>query len=444
MKLPDRELLRKYGAALLRDAVPLWASHACKEPSPMLRHGGAAVTTESGAELLKASRDGEQVVLELDVLAFQQMPDTPNRNFLRFRDGALIPMGRTGRDTVFLRDHKQYDILARGGTVTASKMHKKGAGHYELHQTLLLHEPWAVQGALTGSIDRFSIGWRAIGPILCSVCNAPVYETCWHWPGDVVEREGLETVVEWVYTKAELLETSTVCVPAVTGTTVKEIRAALAAVPLSRFTSLSAGPRPTEYAMNDEQLATLRKTLGLGADADVASILTAASAGQATLAEQSEMLEALGAERDRYKAEALQAAASLADQAAATAAKEGESLIASLLEAGHIKANGPRESLLRDTLAAQGLEATQRLGEAFASEETPLSQLMSGQQTPPPIAPRAGALSAGGALGAPSAATQPADAFAALPQHLREAKPDGVSAETFLAANPDLVARHLA
>ena len=148
--------------AELKRALPLWATMPVQD-AVVLRFGGLVLgtdeSTESGKdpriELLDRSRAGEHIELELDCTPFLQWPDKPNRNFLRFRNGALVPMGRTGKNTVFLRDHRQRDLTARGGTVLASKMEKGEGGIYRLRQTIRLHEPWAVQMALTGSLDRF-------------------------------------------------------------------------------------------------------------------------------------------------------------------------------------------------------------------------------------------------------------------------------------------------
>lgn len=70
------------------------------------------------------------------------------------------------------------------------------------------------------------IGWHPTGPVTCSACGTEVFAECTHLPGDRLESGD---VVEFVFTDAELVETSAVSVPAVQGTGIDQIRAALSA-----------------------------------------------------------------------------------------------------------------------------------------------------------------------------------------------------------------------
>lgn len=219
------------------------ARASCENPALVLRANGAAVTGEARDEMLRRCAAGDYVELELDVLAFEQRPGVSNRNYVRFRDGGMLAMGRTGVGTPFLRDHDQWDAMARGGTVVASTAEKRGEGDYAIRQTVKLTAPWAVELALRGLLTTLSIGWRPTGPVLCTVCNANFFR-CSHMPGQRYTERADESapggrtfvpdptgtlVCECLYTAAELVETSGVNVPAVPSAQIEAIRASLAA-----------------------------------------------------------------------------------------------------------------------------------------------------------------------------------------------------------------------
>ena len=249
-------------------------------PELTLRANGAAVTPATRDELLAKVRAGEHVELELEVHAFEQSARERNRKNVRFRDGAMQALGRSGVGKPVLRDHEQGNMLAVAGKVIASKAEKTGEGAYAITQTWRLAAPWAVELALRGLLSTVSIGWRATGPVLCSACNAPVFSQCYHCPGDqlaekvgedgvtrkVRDRAG-EIVVEWIYTDAELVETSVVSVPAVPSAHIEGIRAALSA---------HGGMSPPEesHIMNPKLLALL----GLAATVGDAEVLSAVEA----------------------------------------------------------------------------------------------------------------------------------------------------------------------
>ena len=245
-----------------------------------LRANDAVVTPATRDELLAKVRAGEHVELELDVYAFEQLAGERNRKNVRFRDGAMQALGRSGVGKPVLRDHAQDNMLAVAGKVISSKAEKTGEGAYAVTQTWRLMAPWAVELALRGLLSTVSIGWRATGPVLCSACNATVFSQCYHCPGDrlaekigddgvkrnVRDRAG-SIVVEWIYTDAELVETSVVSVPAVPSAHIEGIRAALSA---------HGGMSPPEEAqiMNPKLLALL----GLAATVGESEVLSAVEA----------------------------------------------------------------------------------------------------------------------------------------------------------------------
>ncbi len=259
---------------------------ACSNANVTLRAAGGAAPLSQAAsdEMLARAMSGQRVELELDVMAFEQRPGVSNRNFVRFRDGAMLAMARTGVGTPFLRDHDQGDALARGGTVIASQAEKRGDGDYAIRQTVKLTAPWAVELALRGLLDTVSIGWNPTGATLCSVCSSNFWR-CSHSLGQrYVAREeegGARSyiadangplVCERLYTAADLVETSAVNVPAVPAAHIEAIRAALSA-------HNHGGDEPHGDNMNPKLLALL----GLAATAGEPEIISAVESRQERL-----------------------------------------------------------------------------------------------------------------------------------------------------------------
>lgn len=227
-----------------RDLEPLLFAQGDDAPPTKVTANGQPLTPALRDELLQRCDAGTLGYCELDVpmLAYAQVDGEDNRNFVSFRTGALRAIGRTGRGKPFLRDHRQGDSLARGGTVLESATETPADGHYQIRQTARLTEPWAIAMYLRGNMTTVSIGWIPTGPVMCSACDAPVLSQCWHFPGDrlaeVVGEDGKkrkvrqsdgEETVRWIYTAAELIETSCVPVPGVPIAEMDQLRATLAA-----------------------------------------------------------------------------------------------------------------------------------------------------------------------------------------------------------------------
>lgn len=305
-----------------------------------LRASGASAELDATTrdELLGRAVRGEYVELELDVLAYEQKAGERNRNAVRFRDGAMAALGRSGKGKPFLRDHKQGDVTARGGTILASAAVKVAEGHHQIRQSVKLTDPAAVARALRGLMGSVSIGWNPTGPILCSACGTPVLErgSCWHWPGDEIKLEGgaSTVVVEWIYTSAELLEASEVSVPGVPSAAIEGVRAALSAA-LNR-----GGQRPPQEHDEMKNLPAFVALLGLAATAGEDDILPAVEA----LKKRGDALEAQNATfvAAQAKITAEQVAAS-----AQLAAKELEDFIAGGVKAGKLAAGSQMETSLR-------------------------------------------------------------------------------------------------
>ncbi len=351
-----------------------------------LRAGGETVAGGRRAELLTKLAAGELVELEIEILAFEQKLGERNRKSVRFRDGALVGLGRSGKGTPFLRDHEQWDVLARGGTVLASTTEKVDEGHYRIHQTVKVTSPWAVEALLRGNIDRFSVGWNATGEVLCSACNKPVFSRCYHFPGDrlrELEEDGVKklvrdrtgsVVVEWIYTEAELVETSAVSVPAVPSTQIEGIRAALSALDGSALKTDQGENPPEENTM--QLKAVLATILGIAATASDDEVIEAVKSDRAKLnaldAQNTELRKAQA--KSNAEAEALRLAAEQ---------RELEEFITLGIEEGKIVPKSKQEESLRHFFnvdkegAKQLLASSARITQAKAPRQ-------SGGQDPTP------------------------------------------------------------
>lgn len=260
----------------------LTCADALTLPAPELRHQGELITGQKRAELLAAVRGGEQVDLEIDAITYVQKDGAQNRNFMRFKKGQLRSIAKSFRGQPVLRDHDR-SLQARAGTIVGSIAATDEGGETRFEQRLKLTAPWAVEAALLGNVDRFSIGWsssRESGH--CTVCKIPMFgrgSSCPHWPGDVLE-DG--TIVELEFQTATGVETSSVTVPAVLGTGVRgvrELHESLAALAQTRQDALN----PARGGADDKELSmrSIATALGLSADADEATILAAVNAQRA-------------------------------------------------------------------------------------------------------------------------------------------------------------------
>lgn len=228
------------------------------------------------AEMLDKLRAGEALdaPLVVEATTFIQRA-TPNRNFSRFKRGTLRSTASTFGGMPVLVNHAHRDVNARIGTIMQSRAVRadNGSGDVSFRQTLSIVKPWAQLGFLDGTLDRFSIGWHG-GKVTCSVHNQPLWgaDCCPCWPGETVNGK----VVEAVWEGATGIEVSAVNVPAVVGTGVEQIRAALSALGVVK----QSGVKPTRSNAMDE----IKKQLGLPETATEAEVLAAIAANNAKLA----------------------------------------------------------------------------------------------------------------------------------------------------------------
>jgi hypothetical protein len=182
------------------------------------------------AEMITAVRGGKHMTLQVSAITFRQRP-SPNRRFLRLADDKLADRAGSWKGLPFLVDHTTYRMDAAKGTILSSKYVQESAKVGAFEQSLHVVKPDAVIGFLDGTYKKFSIGWFALGPVMCSVhgCDVSAADSCYCWPGETVMIDGKPKVVEYGFTDYEGKEVSAVVVPAVRDTDVSEIRAALAA-----------------------------------------------------------------------------------------------------------------------------------------------------------------------------------------------------------------------
>ncbi|MDQ3295082.1 MAG: hypothetical protein M3619_00670 [Myxococcota bacterium] len=377
---------------LLEQVLPL-ACRASFDVSNIsnLRAGGKVINNALRDELLAKCATGQYVEIELDLNAYEQKAGEVNRNFVRFRDGAMMALGRSGVDTPYLRDHEQGDSLAVGGTITASATEKRAEGDYAIKQTTRLTAPWAVELALRGLMRAVSIGWRPTGPVLCSACNTEIFEKCWHWPGDrlteVTDEDGKkrrqrksdgELTVEWVFTSAELVETSSVPVPGVATAAIEAVRTSLSANPVFRAMSAHEGEDlPREESIMKSILAALVATLSLAPTAGEDEVIKA--------------VDDLKRDRDTARKELSIAdtentklSAIVEEHREKQRKVDEDTFVRDALSSGRITKGD--EGAWRDLYQLDATKAAARMNERKAGCATPVGQPRQSEIVPPPAA----------------------------------------------------------
>ena len=314
-----------------------------------VRHGTATLDADQRAEVLRRLRAGEPVTVTVEARVFKQTAK-PNRKFVRFLDNDLEKFAASFVGRPFLRDHEQGSIEARGGTIVESSLHGS-----EIRQTLNLVKPWAVEAALDGTLDRFSIGWLPTKPVKCSVCGKSMFDYragCTHMPGDEAEVDGVKQTVEMVFERPEGVETSAVNVPAVNGTGIDQIRAALSA---ARGTHSAPGDGGRKKPSMDPKIL---ESLGLAADASEADTIAALAKLTAENESRKVALEAAGkrvveleAKQAKLDADAKQRDV---DTLVESARRDGKIILAHGVEGKPTE--GKQEKAIR-LLAAQSIDA---------------------------------------------------------------------------------------
>lgn len=354
----DEELLvdrTPHGLSFLSD-LEIFTPAGVKAPARELRAGGGEDANAHRLELIQSVRSGTHLELVVKrAKTYQQKKGMPNRRHLRFAADQLAAIAPTFAKQPFLVDHNTYEQDKRKGTILTAEAELSDRGMSAFYMGFSVVKPEAVISVLDGTIDRFSIGWFATGPVLCSVHRTDVrgMSRCNCWPGDVVEVDGKAQIVEYEYQTAEGKELSAVNVPAVKGTQIEEYRAALAAelhIPTTR-------PKERTTMAFPRLAAVLGLTALAEADEDRAVTIAEGMRQRALAAEQ---------ERDAARTELGQAKTALAVSTAAGAKVRVDAAIGGAYRDGKLKwarddagkaTPSARELRLRKIAERDGLDA---------------------------------------------------------------------------------------
>lgn len=348
MKLPQKKPLGRIPSELIERAkVKLDASLASfsfvddpRESQLYLRGGDSPLAKNERVELIQRARAGEFVELEMVATVFVQR-DTPNYNFLRFKPGDMPSLAKSYTGTPFLRNHGTHTQEDRGGTILASKLVHNDDGSKQFDQRLHLVKPWAVESALDGTLDRFSIGWYRGGTSECSICKAS-WLSCSHWPGELDATAGV--VCELIQVNPRGKETSYVNAPAVLGTTPVSISQLESLDPALLADIMAADPtRSGAQEMDAKILAALK----LKPDATVEDVLAAINANASALQESRDALTIANTANENTRSRLTALEADAAERAKLARVTVVDSTIDKLIAGGKIKPGSETELALR-------------------------------------------------------------------------------------------------
>lgn len=227
-------------------------------------------------ELITAIRGGKHAELSVNAITWRQRP-APNRRYLRLAADKLADRAGSWKGKPLLIDHATYTVKSAMGTILSSKLVEESAKIASFEQGLHVVKPDAVIGFLDGTMRTFSVGWYALGPVMCSVHGLDVTgpDSCYCWPGETVTLDGKSKIVEYEFSDYEGKETSIVVSPAVRDTSVEGIRAALSA----ELHLHPARPRPPKEKKS-MAFPRIAAALKLAAESDEDAMLAAVTALQ--------------------------------------------------------------------------------------------------------------------------------------------------------------------
>jgi hypothetical protein len=220
---------------------------------------GEPVKFKTKAQALRDFKDGKLDSVRWSPIVF--VNDDKLKKPVVFNEPELENFAASFVGQPFLKDHGEaYED--RGGTIIESGIVERN-GKKAFKQTLEAVKPWAIEGYLDGTIDRYSIGWDAEEKI-CTVCAVEFNEPgCRHdipHVGRMDKTSGKK--VKILMKGLEGMETSAVIRPASTGTGNEEF-----ALSLSLFKKGNNAPViQTDGSMKEGQmLEKIRQMVGLPA-----------------------------------------------------------------------------------------------------------------------------------------------------------------------------------
>lgn len=254
---------------------------AAREPLLKILSDVGEVPAESVRDrMLAAFRAGNLHRLKFSATVWT---DGPNKNHYRFPPEELKAFAASFAGMPFLKDHAPMQD-SRGGTILESELIEGADGRQGIRQRIEAVKPWAVESALDGTLDRFSVGWDA-EEYLCTVCKADILsDDCKHGPwklGTKDEKTG--EIVELLWKGISGVEVSAVTHPAAPGTTTEEVMAALAQLkerrpPVLQTSATASGNPPGANVLEVLMLERLLRLLNLPANTSEPDALSALEA----------------------------------------------------------------------------------------------------------------------------------------------------------------------
>lgn len=330
-------------------------------PDPMRKLDAGGDMKSQRGELITAIRGGKHLELSVNAITWRQRP-APNRRYLRLAADKLADRAGSWKGKPLLIDHATHTVKSAMGTILSSKLLEESSKVVAFEQTLHVVKPDAVIGFLDGTMRTFSIGWHALGPVMCSVHGVDVtgQDSCYCWPGETVTLDGKNKIVEYEFSDYEGKETSIVVSPAVRDTSVEGIRAALStelhlhparsrppkeSKKMAAFTRLAAALKLTALSESDEDSAVTAVT----------TLQTRAVSAEAELGLQRAEVTRLTAENARLAKQVEDAGAAALDGLIEGAYKSGK--LAYGKDAEGKNTPDPNEELLRDLGKLKGQTA---------------------------------------------------------------------------------------
>jgi len=315
-----------------------------RETQLYLRGGDSPMSKSERVELIQRSRAGEFVELEMVATVFVQR-ETPNYNFLRFKPGDMPTLAKSYTGTPFIRDHAVSLQESRGGTIITSKL-IHGEAEKLFEQRLHLVKPWAVESALDGTLDRFSIGWYRGGTSECSICEAS-WLACHHWPGELDEKTG--KICELIQVNPRGKETSYTSAPAVLGTSPASISQLEALDPALLADILAADATHGGSSKGDADMLDpkILAALKLKPEATVEEVLAAIASSASALQESRDALTIANTANENTRTRLTALETESIERAKLARVSIVDSSIDKLIASGKIKPGSEAELALR-------------------------------------------------------------------------------------------------